>query len=251
MPTTNIRVTADLAIHDIQKRIKEKVELITNFASVFNQIRYLVNQLNFYDRPSNPGMISYEDFLHYFVRRLNFMGLNKELEYVFFHYDEQMTGFLDYKYFAKQLYGQVTPLFPILSQESMDSLEKIRVQVLGRNNNFHQLLRFVKRLSELPGQAEGGFLLATDFAQHISRLLDRDYKTFYWRREINNLLESFDVMKDGENVHIPTFCRYFIVSVTFGFSFFLTLTLLCIVTPSFSCIVCNISLSQTTGSHGL
>lgn len=212
---------SDIAVHDIQKKIKEKIESITNFASIFNQIRYLVNQLNFYDRPINPGMISYEDFLHYFVRRLNFMGMNKELEYVFFHYDEEMTGFLDYKYFAQQLYGQVIPMYPILSMESMESLERIRVQVLGRNNDPHQLLKFVKRLTELPGQQAGGLLPAITFAQHISQLLDKDYKKFYWRREINNLLEAFDVMKDGKNVHIPTFCRYFIVSYEFLYPLFL------------------------------
>ncbi len=190
------RQTFEASIHSLQRRIFEKIELNTNYANTFNQIRYLTNQLNFYDRPNKPGYLSFQDFLHYFLQRMNFISLNTELEYLFYHYDSDMTGYIDYKDFIHQLYQQTEYYLPVLTADAITIFERIRSSFLSiKKKEQHNFLKFIKTYY---------FLLPY-------RTIKSRGKTFH-RATLDELLEYFystDAINDSESITWDMFYEYY------------------------------------------
>eukprot|EP01040_Poterioochromonas_malhamensis_P014059 gene14059-15534_t len=192
------RQTFETNIHSLQRRILEKVELNTNYANTCNQIRYLTNQLNFYDRPNKPGYLSFQDFLHYFLQRMNFISLNTKLEYLFYHYDSD-------------LYQQTEHYLPILAADAITIFERIRSSFLSiKKKEQHNFLKFIIRLKNSIPCDYDGFVSRSILLEQLYGTIMKTGKNnsfIITKRHITYVLEFFDLRKN-ETIHFPTFLRY-------------------------------------------
>lgn len=209
------RLAYELAIHVLQQRIKEKVAVLTDFANSSTQIRFLTNQLAFYDRSSKRGYLSIDDFVRYFVQRMNFNSLTNELEYLFYHYDEKITGFLDYKNFVNQLYQSTQYYQPVLTIGALNTFEQIRRAFISpEKNEQHDFLRFVLTLRDRIHYDTDGFASQSFVVKHLKEVIASKNTTscMVSDEDISALTKFFDFRKN-ETVHIPTFFRYLKVSI--------------------------------------
>lgn len=213
-PNVPSRLAYELAVHTILQRIKDKVEFRTNYANVFTQIRYLTHQLDFYDRPNKPGFISIEDLKIYLTTRMNFISLDTELEYLFYHFDEDMTGFIDYKDFVNQLYESAPVYLPILTSAAVNTLEKIRMSFISPHRNEHNFLRFLLTLKERARPDREGFSPRSNIIETLFGQIATGGKSsveVVSKKELSVAVKFFDFRRN-DTVHVPTLVRYLKVS---------------------------------------
>ncbi len=212
------RVSFEISIHAILKRIKEKAEFQTNFATISIQIRYLQHILRLYDRPMHPGCISLDDFKHFLLERMNFISLlPTEIEYVFYFYDTELTGFLDYKNFLYQLYQTSDVYLPHLTTDAVNTLERIRLAFLPTEYDKyqqHNFLLFLIRLRErvicnVDGFCSRSFLVEQLFELIVTR--GKSNADVVSKKDLANVIKFFDYRQD-DTIYLSMFIQYLKVS---------------------------------------
>lgn len=209
------RLGYELAIHALQRSIQEKVAVLTDFANSSTQVRFLTNQLAFYDRPSKPGYLSIDDFVRYFIQRMNFNSLTNELEYLFYHYDEELTGYLNSRDFVNQLYQSSQYYLPVLTVEALTTFEQIRCSFLSpERNEPHDFLRFVQSLRDRMCCDTDGFASQSFVARQLKEVIAiyGNISSLVSDEDVSSLTKFFDFYMN-ECVHIPTFLRYLKVRI--------------------------------------
>lgn len=224
------RVSFEISIHAILKRIKEKAEFQTNFATISIQIRYLQHILRLYDRPIHPGCISLDDFKHFLLERMNFISLlPTEIEYVFYFYDNELTGFLDYKNFLFQLYQTSDVYLPLLTTDAVNTFERIRLAFLPTEYDKyqqHNFLLFLIRLRErvicnVYGFCSRSFLVEQLFELIVTR--GKSNADVVSKKDLANVIKFFDYRQD-DTVFLSMFIRYLKVSYSSSHPYFHRLT---------------------------
>lgn len=209
------RLRYELAIHALQRSIQEKVAVLTDFANSSTQVRFLTNQLAFYDRPNKPGSLSIDDFVRYFIQRMNFNSLTNELEYLFYHYDEEITGYLDYRDFVNQLYQSSQYYLPVLTVEALTTFEQIRSSFISlERNEPHDFLRFVRSLRDRIRCDTDGFASQSFVVRQLKEVIASygNISSLISDEDFSSLTKFFDFYMN-ECVHIPTFFRYLKVRI--------------------------------------
>jgi hypothetical protein len=203
------RIALELSTYSLSKRITDRVELETGFASQTNQIRHLISLLKFYDK-SGHGFISFRGYEE-FLLRMNCLTVGKtEVEYFFTRFDDNMTELADCRELAYQIYG--LGIFPKLSKEKVKILEKIRQTLAHRD--IHAPIQFCWSLTnECEDLDNDGNSPIPVVAKIISNIVGYSMST----EEVTSLLSCFSFGAKNM-VNIPLFLKSFkVLSLFFQF----------------------------------
>eukprot|EP01039_Chlorochromonas_danica_P015239 gene15239-17891_t len=187
-----------LAVQKLERKIRERVELETGFASQNIQFRHLLHLLRFYDKTSS-GSITYPHFQE-FVLRMNCMSgfLARDVEFLFFRHDHFVLGYINCKEFAEQIYG-IGP-YPLLSREQLEVLEQVRRVIC--QNDVHAAVRF-----------------AWDIKEKCERIttpqcVQQVYAAVNQRVSQKNLFHLLDAFSKDNRVDVTAFLRSFQFGMT-------------------------------------
>lgn len=134
------------------------------------------------------GLLSLDEFVAAMVR-LNFVGVQRELEGLFNRYDVDANGFLSFEEFSAALFGIIPS--PAGHPESRSAIERVRQKIAerGGTNGFRTVRHLLKRMDDngngMLDREELKFGLQ-DFGVEVS---DED---------LDKLMDVFDVNKDGQ-----------------------------------------------------
>lgn len=116
-------------IDDVEKRLREKIDVTSGFSGIQAQIRKLEHIFSFYDR-KNIGYLDYPNFFNA-LTKLNFVGVQRDIEGLFNRYDEDGTGYVDYKELACSIYG--LSIHPHIDSNSRIFLYELRVSIIEKH----------------------------------------------------------------------------------------------------------------------
>lgn len=131
-------------LDDLEKRLKDKIEVATGFADDEVKARKLEQNFRFFDTNGN-GTIDYSEFFAA-MTKLNFVGCQKEIEGLFNRYDEDASGTLDYKEFAFSLYGIGERPRPDVNARNIVEKVKARIIERGGASGIHAVTRLLKSM---------------------------------------------------------------------------------------------------------
>lgn len=199
------RIQARIAKHLAQ--LKEKLDVLTGFGDDISKIRTVIQMLKFYDK-SNTGYITIEQFYE-FMLRFNFVAVNKEIEEIFNRFDEDMTGYADYREIAYGLYDRASFVtLPVDAQRIMESLRHLMQQ-----KSVYAPMSLCQLARDLPGMNQQGEVpLRSTLDQLHGLLSNRIHKG-----DLSKLLQEFDIHRN-HHVNIPMFLRSFKVKTHSLFS---------------------------------
>lgn len=148
-------------LDELERKMMEKAEVLSGFASMSGRIRHLFHVFKFYDQ-NNSGYINYPDFLDV-LNKFNLSGYQREAEELFNRYDEDMLGHVDCRELSLRLHK--VPPFRALSDVGTMALFAIRAELCGGNEFLgFRYYRAVMRLASMDGD---GFVTLADMLEHI------------------------------------------------------------------------------------
>jgi len=99
----NGKITSESKLDELERRLREKVNVATGFADDEVKVRKLKELFKFFDTDDS-GFIDPAKFNAAMVK-LNFVGVQREIESLFNRYDDDASGTIDYKEFSYHLFG--------------------------------------------------------------------------------------------------------------------------------------------------
>ena len=147
----NKQADLERKIDDLERRLQDKIEISSGFSDPEMKIRKLEQAFKFFDRTTS----NYLDFLNFFaaLTKLNFIGVQREIEGLFNRYDDDATGFVNYSNLSRQLFGLGGRV--ILDQLSREIVENLKVKIITRNGPSgihimtHTLQRYANDVGEI------------------------------------------------------------------------------------------------------
>lgn len=138
------RAEAEAKINDLERRLKEKIEVSTGFADPEVRARKLEQAFRYFDT-NNSGAIDYDEFFAA-MTKFNFVGVQREIEGLFNKYDEDASGTIDYREFSYYLFGIGER--PTLDANSKNVVEKVKARILQKDgaSGFHNVARILRRM---------------------------------------------------------------------------------------------------------
>ena len=129
---------------DLERRLREKIEVLSGFADVEVRARKLQQTFNYFDT-NNSGNIDYQEFFAA-MTKLNFIGIQKEIESLFNKYDEDASGEIDYKEFAYSLFGIGNK--PTMDVNAKNIVEKVKARIIQKDgaSGIHKVTRLLARM---------------------------------------------------------------------------------------------------------
>jgi calcyphosin len=129
---------------ELERRLKEKVQVMTGFADPEILARKLQSNFSFFDL-NGSGTIDYQEFFAA-MTKLNFIGVQKEIETLFNRYDEDASGTIDYKEFSYYLFNLGNK--PTLDLNSRNIVEKVKARILEKDgaSGIHKVARILRRM---------------------------------------------------------------------------------------------------------
>ena len=117
-------------VDDLGKRIKSDIEIRSQFSDEKGQCKRLTDYFLFFDK-KHAGVLDFPHFVNA-LAKMNFLGCQREIEAFFHFYDDDMTGFLDYAFLAKEVYGMVNDGRPVFDFVQLDIIEKVRTAIVDK-----------------------------------------------------------------------------------------------------------------------
>ncbi len=176
----------------IGKKIIDRNEVSSGFADVTRQAKYLERYFHFYDSEEK-GYLTFRQFLNA-LKKMNFLGCEREAEDFFAFYDDHFTGNIAYGEFSQELYNIAPDDRPRLSDTAIVLLEDVRAKLTekGGASGFSEI-RSVMRKMAIDGKMSRG------------EVVDALYNycgDFITTEEMTILLDCFDYEYTGYiNVH--------------------------------------------------
>ena len=140
----NGKITSESKLDELERRLREKVNVATGFADDEVKVRKLKELFKFFDTDDS-GFIDPPKFNAAMVK-LNFVGVQREIESLFNRYDDDASGTIDYKEFAYHLFGLGGK--PQLDGNSKNIVEKVKARIInqGGASGFHGIKRILARM---------------------------------------------------------------------------------------------------------
>mmetsp|Transcript_25402 Transcript_25402/g.33170 ORF Transcript_25402/g.33170 Transcript_25402/m.33170 type:complete len:365 (-) Transcript_25402:458-1552(-) len=130
-------------LDDLEKRIKDKIDTNTGYGAEEEvKLRYLQNAFKYFDQDKS-GFIDYDEFFAAMVR-MNFIGVQRELEALFDRYDDDCSGTIDYQEFASHLFGMGRHVKSNAQSRSVVERVKARILELGGANGIRSCTRILR-----------------------------------------------------------------------------------------------------------
>lgn len=114
-------------VDELERRIVDIVAISTGFADAISNSRKLISIFKFYDK-DNSGLIDYTSY-YTAMTKFNLLGVNREIEELFSRYDENVTGYMDYKQSVLSIYGLSGA--PRLDKDQKSLLVKLKASVVA------------------------------------------------------------------------------------------------------------------------
>jgi calcyphosin len=129
---------------ELERRLKEKIDVMSGFGDAEMQARKLQQCFAYFDM-NGGGTIDYQEFFAA-MTKLNFVGVQKEIETLFNRYDEDASGDLNYKEFAYSLFGIGNK--PTMDVNSRNIVEKVKARILEKDgaSGIHKVARILSRM---------------------------------------------------------------------------------------------------------
>lgn len=129
---------------DLERRLKEKIEVMTGFAEPEVRARKLEYCFKYFDS-NNSGNIDYTEFFAA-MTKFNFVGVQKETETLFNRYDDDASGEIDYKEFSYHIFGLGEK--PTLDVNARSIVEKVKARILAKDgaSGIHNVTRVLRRM---------------------------------------------------------------------------------------------------------
>ena len=148
----NKQIAIEEKIDDLERRLKDRVEISSGFAEPLVQSRKMRQALQFYDTAGR-GVLNYQGFFQA-MTKFNLIGVQREVEALFNRYDEYLTGFVDYKEMALILYG-LSSRSVSLNRESREIIYKMKATLVS-TGGASGLLNFLQQVKQMEGIDQGG-----------------------------------------------------------------------------------------------
>ena len=148
----NKQIAIEEKIDDLERRLKDRVEISSGFAEPLVQSRKMRQALQFYDTAGR-GVLNYQGFFQA-MTKFNLIGVQREVEALFNRYDEYLTGFVDYKELALILYG-LSSRSVSLNKESREIIYKMKATLVS-TGGASGLLNFLQQVKRMEGIDQGG-----------------------------------------------------------------------------------------------
>lgn len=134
----------EVRVDDLERRLKEKVEVLAGFADAETKKRKLTQQFKYFDT-DNSGEIDYPEFFAA-MTKLNFVGCQKEMEGLFNRYDDDASGTIGYEEFAAHLFGLTEAT--LLDGKAKDIVERVKNAIVSQGgvSGIHGVTRLLKRM---------------------------------------------------------------------------------------------------------
>lgn len=134
----------DSKLDDLEARLRNKVDTITGFADPEVKARKLEQSFKFFDT-NGSGAIDFSEFFAA-MTKLNFIGVQKEIEALFNRYDEDASGELEYKEFCYSIYGIGGKPQPDVNSRNIVEKVKARIIERGGASGLHGVTRLLKSM---------------------------------------------------------------------------------------------------------
>jgi calcyphosin len=141
---TRTRTDLEAKADELERRLKEKIQVMTGFADPEILARKLQSNFSYFD-VNGSGSIDYQEFFAA-MTKLNFIGVQKEIETLFNRYDEDASGTIDYKEFSYYLFNLGNK--PTMDMNSRNIVEKVKARILQKDgaSGIHKVARILKRM---------------------------------------------------------------------------------------------------------
>ena len=145
------QIAIEEKIDDLERRLKERIEVSSGFAEPLPQSRKMRQALQFFDSAGR-GLLNYQEFFQA-MTKFNLIGVQREVEALFNRYDDYLTGFLDYKELSLMLYG-LSPRSISLDKASREVIYKMKATIVI-TGGASGLLNFVQQVKRMEGIEQG------------------------------------------------------------------------------------------------
>lgn len=128
-PKQNKQSEFEKSIDRLEQNLISKIDNLSGFAEADAKIRLLSSNFKYFDK-NNSGFIDFKAFFSA-LTKLNFIGVQREIEGLFSRYDDDFTGYINYIELSKTLFGYSVGV--VLDKASRIALESFRQIVIDRN----------------------------------------------------------------------------------------------------------------------
>ena len=134
----------ELRVQSMENRLRDKIEVSSGFADKAQLAKTVKAHFAEFDT-DNSGQISYQEFFAA-MTKLNFIGVQRELEGLFNKYDDDASGTISYEEFAMHLFSMGGGNY--LNKDAHDIVEKVKARILegGGAGGIHAARRILNRM---------------------------------------------------------------------------------------------------------
>ncbi|GLD98573.1 hypothetical protein PINS_up007271 [Pythium insidiosum] len=171
----------------MERKLREIFEVKSGYKDAAAQARLLERHFRTFDADGS-GVVDFDEFTRAMVK-LNFVGVQAELEALFDRFDENLDGVVTYAEFAKAVVGAGGAAPASRSDKSRSLLERVRERILdaGGKNGIRTLGVLLRRMD----QNGNGVVELLEFEDGLRELGLDDLP----RDEVLKVFEVFD--RDG------------------------------------------------------
>lgn len=180
-------LTLDEKVDNLERLLRQKLESDSGFADVSTQAMKLRRIFAHFD-VDNSGMIDFKEFIASLVR-LNFVGVQKEVQALFDRYDADGSGWLEYNEFCGAVFG-ILPTFKN-DPDSRSAVERMRAKIASRGglNGIRTLGRIMRTMDDNGNGKLDKYELEWGL---------RDYGMDLSGKDLERIMKAFDRDGDGQ-----------------------------------------------------
>jgi Ca2+-binding EF-hand superfamily protein len=134
----------DRKLDDLEGRLRSKVEVLSGFADPEVKARKLEQSFRYFDT-NGSGSIDFNEFFAA-MTKMNFVGVQSEIEGLFNRYDEDASGEIDYKEFSYGIYGIGDRPKPDVNSRNIVEKVKARIVERGGASGIHAVTKLLKSM---------------------------------------------------------------------------------------------------------
>ncbi|KAJ0412727.1 hypothetical protein ATCC90586_002357 [Pythium insidiosum] len=171
----------------MERKLRDIFEVKSGYKDPAAQARLLERHFRSFDADGS-GVVDFDEFTRAMVK-LNFVGVQAEMEALFDRFDENLDGVVSYGEFARAVVGSAGPAIGSRSEKSRSLLERVRERILaaGGKNGIRTLGVLLRRMD----QNGNGVVELLEFEDGLRALGLDDLP----RDEVRKVFDVFD--RDG------------------------------------------------------
>lgn len=140
--------TMDARVDAMERKLREIFEVKSGYKDAPAQAMLLAKHFKYFDTDES-GVIDFDEFSRAMIK-LNFVGVQAEVEALFDRFDEDLNGVLSYSEFARAVIGTGTSGSYAQSDKNKTLLQRVRDKILdaGGRNGIRTLGVILRRMDQ-------------------------------------------------------------------------------------------------------